>query len=182
MAKPTKARLNKPRNKLSAEYVRTLFHYDPSTGFLTWKWRDDVFKSWNVRYAGKKAGAPNTNGHLQVGINYKLYLVHHIIWLLVTGKHLRKEIDHKNCVKADNSWDNLRPATRLQNARNRPLDRDSTSGLKGAHWNKRRCCWTSSIFNRGKLKYLGYFKTAQEAHATYCEAAKKLHKNFARFK
>ena len=38
---------------------------------------------------------------------------------------------------ANNRWSNLRLASRSQNNGNLPLRQDGSSGLKGAHWDRR---------------------------------------------
>ena len=55
----------------------------------------------------------------------------------------------------------------------------NTSGLKGAFWVANRGKWMSQIKCNGKLVYLGYFATAEDAHAAYCRAADRLHGEFA---
>lgn len=74
---------------------------------------------------------------------------------------------------------NLRHATRRQNNTNRSLRKDSRSGLKGAFPVHNRPGYTSLIQVDGKRVYLGYFATAEEAHAAYCAASAELHKEFS---
>ncbi len=90
-----------------------------------------------------------------------------------------KVIDHichnKGCVNPLH----LRLCTNSENVRNQKLHRDSTSGLKGVCWSKKDRKWRAQIAKDGRRFYLGDFRSKEEAHAAYCEAAKRLHGEFA---
>lgn len=90
------------------------------------------------------------------------------------------EVDHENGDGLDNRKSNLRPATRLQNAKNRTLNRDNTSGYKGVSWKKHNKKWCAQIRISNKPTHVGYFKTAEEAAAAYNEKAVKHYGTFAR--
>jgi hypothetical protein len=87
--------------------------------------------------------------------------------------------DHKNLNRLDNRRLNLRPATDSQNQHNRSKYRNNTTGFKGVT----RCQgkFQARITVKGEQIFLGYYKTAEEAHAAYCLAAAEHHKQFARF-
>lgn len=89
-------------------------------------------------------------------------------------------VDHINGDPLDNRRANLRFVTQAENMRNQRLRSDSTSGLKGAHWNKAAKRWASEIRTKEKRLFLGFFDTAEAAHAAYCEASKTLHGEFGR--
>ena len=59
-------------------------------------------------------------------------------------------------------------------------DKRNKAGLKGVTLHKRAGKWQAQIQAFGVTHYLGIFNTAQLAHAAYCEAAARLHGNFAR--
>jgi hypothetical protein len=42
--------------------------------------------------------------------------------------------------------------------------------------------WEARIMAFGQLHYLGYYEAPEEAHTAYCEAALRLHGDFARTK
>lgn len=90
------------------------------------------------------------------------------------------ETDHINCNALDNRRCNLRNATRHQNVRNTTTRKDNLSGLKGVGFFKPSNKWRARIRMNGAMHSLGYFKTPELAHAAYCDAAKKLHGDFAR--
>ncbi len=157
--------------------LHRLFEYDEVTGLLRWRVRDDVPAKVNKRFAGKVAGALQSGGRIKVGVKgYGILMAHRIIWKMARNEE-PPEIDHKNCIESDNKLANLRPATRLENSRNRRAVRD---GLKGAFFHKRLGKWQSLIRLRGEIIYLGYYATEQEAHAAYVAAANKHHGEFAR--
>lgn len=89
--------------------------------------------------------------------------------------------DHKNGNTLDDRPRNLRPATQLENSKNRRKYRNNTSGYKGVSFNKRTGKWVACIFLNGKNKSLGSFRTPETAYAAYCAAAKLYYGEFARF-
>jgi hypothetical protein len=90
------------------------------------------------------------------------------------------QTDHINGNGLDNRRKNLRVCTHQENVINSRKQKNNTSGYKGVGWEKRRKKWIARITKSGKNKYLGQFDTAKQAYAAYCEAAKELHKDFAR--
>lgn len=87
--------------------------------------------------------------------------------------------DHKDGDGLNNQRANLRICTPTENSCNRKIGVNNTSGYKGVTWVKNNNAWQASIRINGVGKYLGLFKTAEEAHEKYCEAAKELHGEFA---
>ena len=85
--------------------------------------------------------------------------------------------DHRNGNGLDNRRENLRVATRSQNAMNKRI-RAGVSGFRGVTPNKRR--WMAKIRVSGRHHYLGNFATAAEAARAYDSAARALHGPFAR--
>jgi hypothetical protein len=152
---------------LTAERLREVIDYDPERGVLIWK------KSGNVAgYVGKE-------GYRNVCVDGRMYREHRLAWLHATGSWPKQSLDHINGSRADNRLTNLREASGMQNAKNMKRPVTNTSGLKGASWHKRSGKWQAAIMCDRKLKHLGLFETAEEAHAAYCEAASRLHGDFA---
>lgn len=115
--------------------------------------------------------------------------MHRAIWEAHNGPiPAGYEVDHIDRISRvgslfDNRLENLRLATRPQNARNVKCHKDTASGLKGAYKSKSKSKpWRSCIMVNGKYIDLGGYNTAEEAHAAYCKAAAELHGDFARFK
>lgn len=56
---------------------------------------------------GYRAGRRHVNGHIEVCLNKRYYMAHHLVWLLHYGKMPDSELKHINGNKADNRIDNL---------------------------------------------------------------------------
>lgn len=91
------------------------------------------------------------------------------------------EVDHVNCNGLDCRRANLRPATKAQNQRNKGLQSNNTSGVKGVSWDKARRKWQVHISVMGHNRKLGLFATIEAAAAAYRAAAMVDHGEFARF-
>lgn len=86
-------------------------------------------------------------------------------------------VDHINCDSLDNRRHNLRLCTPLESAWNR-RGHKTAKYPKGVRPMGRK--FRSNIMCRGVRYHLGTFDTVEEAHAAYCEAAHRLHGEFAR--
>lgn len=98
----------------------------------------------------------------------------------ITGAKPGELVDHINGDTLDNRKQNLRIATPLQNARNKKLAKNNTSGFKGVEWESRRSKWLASIRVEGKRRHLGYFDDAMAAAETYEAASKNIFGEFHR--
>ena len=110
---------------------------------------------------------------------YRDKLLHRII-AEKAGLDMSNEIDHKDGDRVNNLLSNLRPATHSQNQMNSKAYSNNTSGYKGVTWCKKLKKWQARIQINGIRNHLGYFNTAKEAYAAYCQAAKIYHREFAR--
>lgn len=154
--------------------VRQLFAYDLETGSLRWISRRGV-------KAGNEAGCSSSqDGYRRVCVDGVDYLAHRIIWLFCNGGPVPEFLDHVNGVKDDNRIANLRPATKSENGRNRPKQRNNRSGFKGVCWDSNKRSWLATIKLDGRQHRLGHFRDPEAAHAAYVRAAEPLHGKFAR--
>lgn len=135
--------------------LKSLLTYDPETGDIRWR----VDRAANAK-AGDIAGAINEKGYRRIEIEGKVYRAHRVAFAFMTG-FWPVAVDHKNRVKTDNRWDNLREATTLQNNRNRDPQRNNTSGWAGVDRHKNR--WRASIRVGGKKIHLGAFVNKADA-------------------
>lgn len=129
----------------------------------------------DIEIVGKHTwSAHNTRGnwYARARVNGKLTCLHRF---LIGVENL--ETDHRNGNRLDNRRGNLRPATKSQNMRNKRVSSSSISGYKGVKRNGSG--WQARIGIDGKRESLGTYKTREEAHAAYCEAANRLFGEFA---
>ena len=90
-------------------------------------------------------------------------------------------VDHGNGDSLDNRIDNLRAATKAQNAHNKGKTRKKTSSKYiGVYFNKQTKRWISQIKYKEKRIYLGYFKDEVKAAKAHDAAARKYHGEFAK--
>lgn len=167
---------------LTAEQLRTVLDYDPDTGIFRWRYRSDRAQNWNSRRAGKPAGGLDGQfGYITIRIDYQLFQAHRLAWLYMTGEWPSHMVDHRDANPGNNAWENLRAADRSRNMMNQRKPPKNTSGFKGVSRVRGTNKWCAQIGANGKNHYLGIFTTPEAAHIAYCEAAKRLHGEFARF-
>lgn len=140
-----------------------------------WKWYAD--KSGSKRgdffYAKRTLKADEGGKRGDAAIK-----MHRAIMGLGAGDKL--DVDHINMDTLDNRRSNLRICTRSENRANTTARSDNKLGLKGVHWHKATKRFQAQIQFRGNRFQLGWYDDPHVAHAAYCEAAKKIHGEFAR--
>jgi len=167
----TKARDDK--YGLDFDRVNEVLSYDPETGFFHWK-----VKIGDRSPVGKLAGGYAVNGHWRIRIDGHYYFAHRLAWLLMKGVWPAYEVDHKNRVRDDNRWSNLREANHSQNHANCDIRSDNTSGYKGVQFDKQKNKFLAQAYKDGKRVHVGFFDDPAEAHAAYCAKSKELHGEF----
>lgn len=168
------------------EFLRECFSYDPETGAISWRRRPlahfpdlGTAHAWNERYAGQPALNHDCSGHLKgevryEGRRYRLF-AHRVAFKLMTGRD-PDLVDHKNTIKADNRWTNLRDATVEDNARNRGKVRQN--GLPKCVFRVGRRFETRAYGPNRERVRIGAYDTPAEAHAAYCAFVKPIHGAF----
>ena len=147
-----------PTKELTAEYLRSILHYDPATGIFTWK----VSTARRVK-VGDIAGYSNGNGYLQISVQSRRYQAHRLAWLYMYGEWPEDQLDHINRNRSDNRISNLRDVSHKQNNQNKSKRSDNTSGHPGVFWHKQSSKWQAQIKHDYKHIHLGLFKTIEEA-------------------
>lgn len=154
--------------------LKELLTYNEKTGDFFWK------KARNGTKKGRPAGCVGNRGYREIKVMGKLYYAARLAWLYTTGHFPINFIDHKNGNPGDNRIENLRESSASENAWNRKIPNNSTSGFKCVtRYGKK---WVARIVVNGKRIYLGRFETSIEAYEKYVEACNKLHGEFARTK
>lgn len=145
---------------LTKEEVDFYFRYEEAEGKLFYKARG--IPSFDAKCADKECSSIDTKGYLRAAVNCKTYLVHRIIYFIHTGEW-PPLIDHKDTVKLNNKFSNLRKATYSENGLNRGLPKNNTSGVKGVTWNVGKNKWMARCSINGKRKHVGYFDDLDDA-------------------
>lgn len=183
----------------SPEVLRQLLRYEPDTGRLFWLPRPKHLfagksvvgrhsaahnqAAWNARYAGKQAfTTAGSDGYLYGHINKISVAAHRVIWAMMTGEWPGDEIDHRDTNRANNRFQNLRPATSAQNKHNTKTRATNTSGAKGVRQHPKTKRWRAEVGAGGKNVHIGYFATKEAAIAARDKAGRALHGEFYRGK
>lgn len=155
---------------LTIEELKANLNYNPSTGLFTRL----ITRTFSATQ-GSLAGCKNKQGYIVIRLNNKLYQAHRLAWFYMTAEW-PKEVDHKDTIRDNNKWENLRNSTHAQNKYNSKANKNNKSGEKGISL-------SNDIYRvyirlpKGK-KYLGSFKNLVEAKEAYRIEAEKLHGEF----
>lgn len=151
---------------ISAARVRELVQYDKGTGIFRWR-----VSRWHGTAArrGENAGSVKRNGYVYLSLDDREYLAHRVAWLYVTGRWPKSQIDHRDGVRANNRYRNLRDVSGFVNQRNRNrANRNSKTGLLGVVPKRGR--FSARMMVNRRIIELGTFDTAEAAHAAYMKA------------
>jgi hypothetical protein len=161
---------------LTIERLKEVLHYNPDTGIFVWKIR----RAHHVK-AGDVAGHIDpVSKYVTIRIDNILYRANILAYFYMKGVFPSRDIDHRDTNRSNNTWLNLRPATRSQNMANCPVRKTNTSGYKGVSWHRQRNKWNAYITVDYKRKSLGYFDDIEKAKAAYGAAALEHFGEFAR--
>ena len=158
---------------LTVEKLREYFDYFPDTGFVIWK-----KKTNRNTVIGSRAGCIKSDGYRYVRFDNFEYLEHRLIWFGMIGKWPEHNIDHKDLIKSNNIWTNLREATVSQNGMNTHIRKDNTSGYKGIRQRGNKFHVRIQVNNQ-EITLCG-FNTFEEALAARLDKEKELHGEYAK--
>lgn len=159
------------RTGATVDTIKQRLVYDPNTG---------QFK-WLSRRLPKDPGFINGKDRYRyIQLNGKNYLAHRLAFVLMLGRWPIGEVDHINCDRSDNRWNNLREGSRHDNMRNVGKKASNRSGFKGvARAPSKSERWRAQIVVDRKAIHLGCFSTREEAFDAYKKAAQIYHGEFA---
>lgn len=177
-SKAQKVGYNQKNLKLpSMEYLRSLFEYHED-GYFIRKTHRGSQKAGSV-----VKGKTEKSGYKRMPISHNLYLTHRLIWMWHNGTE-PEAIDHIDHDRLNNRIENLRPASKNENARHQVLPVNNTSGYYGVSWNglMKGGSWSANVCVNSKLISLGYYHNKKDAVMAYNDATMKLHGEFGKDK
>ena len=111
--------------------------------------------------AGTEAGSMRSDGRVFIRLKGHQLYRYRVVWYFATGKYPKKQIDHKDRNKANDSYSNLREVSNELNSWNKGANCNNKTGYKGVYQSGNR--FIANIHMKGKTKYLGTFPTALDA-------------------
>lgn len=156
---------------ITQERLRELFYYED--GNLYWK------EVTGRRKPGPLGSLNKSNGYMQHMIDGNLCLMHRLIFMHQYGV-LPEFVDHIDGDRTNNRIENLRSATRTENALNRKRPAHSKSGVKGVYWDKIAQRWVARIKLNYQQLHVGAFTSLEEAKRAIEKAREELHGRYAR--
>jgi hypothetical protein len=168
------------KERPSVATVQEFFSYDAATGRVLWR----VNRPGGVK-AGDRAGTSDARGWRRVKFRNAQYPETHFIWVLAYGDWPPPglQIDHVNRNPQDNSLQNLRLATAAQNRANTKPKAGAATPFKGVTRVKtgpNAIRFQAFVVQSGHRKYLGTYKTPEEAHEVAMAEHKKIWGEFSR--
>lgn len=127
-----------------------------------WRWH----ANWDERYQQYKVGA-----HVKIGDEWADRMLLH---RFIVEAPDEMDVDHIDHNLLNNRRANLRVCTRAQNNQNLAnTRRNSKSGIRGVHWDKKKRKWVAGVRIEGKRHYLGSFDNLKEAEAAAVEGRRR---------
>lgn len=157
---------------LTQNYLKEVLHYDPDSGLFT------RLKTMGGQLPGTIAGGINSEGYRLISIHGKSYKAARLAHLYMEGS-MPDEADHKNRVRHDDRWENIRQATHGQNGANRRIQKNNKSGIKCVSWDKNSKRWMVQVKVNGRRRCLGRFDDIELAELVASEARDKSYGEFA---
>lgn len=157
--------------EITQELVKYLFYYND--GALYWK----NSRSTKIKY-GDFAGSKDKLGYINIDINNKKHKAHRLVFLYHYG-YIPEIVDHINGNPSDNNIENLRAATKSENARNSKMNSNNTTGVKGVIKYKDSGKYGVFVTLNYNRMYLGVYDDLELAELVAIEARNKYHGDFA---
>jgi hypothetical protein len=160
---------------LTQERLKEVLYYHPESGDFV-----RLVALCGRALVGQQVGTPDAAGYLTSKIDGKTYKLHRLAFLYVLGRWPDPECDHRDMVKNNNEWSNLREASLGENRRNVGPRKGNTTGIKGIRFDRRRGTYVVDLqTNKQRHNYSG-IKTLEEAIEVCAQLLVTFHGEFAR--
>lgn len=148
-------------SSLTQQRLKELLHYDPETGFFTWRVTTGARSQ-----AGSRAGTYKKGVRSQIRVDGKIYRNHRLAFLYMLGRWPEDQVDHRDGDQSNNAWTNLREVNNQENSKNTSLRTNNRVGLTGVciDSSKKSPRWCAYI-KAGKKIHLGAFDNLLDAAA-----------------
>ncbi len=131
--------------KLTQKRLKELVVYDPETGVFV-----NLVDRCSTARKGGIIGSHGKDGYLRANIGGSQHKLHRLAFLYMEGYIPEYQVDHKNGIRTDNRWINLRHVSRLCNMQNQKKRNNNKSGFSGVYWDKygKKWCAQSVVNNK----------------------------------
>lgn len=129
---------------------------------------------------GDLVGTLDSHGYLQIRVSGRLYLGNRLAWLYMTGDWPPLDIEHRDNVRSNNRWHNLRLTTRVRNGMNRRCRKDSLTKMKNIMQCGEGGRYRVRVSVGRRRVHVGYFDTLKEAEEAHVRAAVRYYGAFGR--
>lgn len=164
--------------RLTQDMVREMFDYR-ADGKLVRRYSVMGKSNHEGRVIGTTPDGTRSHRYSSTKINGQHWSVHRLIYLHQCGI-VPDQLDHINGDSSDNRIENLRPADSTQNASNRSLFVNNTSGKKGVSYHKASGLWYTYVNVNKKRKHLGYYADVEIAGMIASKARDYYHGSFTK--
>lgn len=137
---------------INLHLIKQYIDYSPDSGIFS---RIKLDKKDSVSSLGPIFGLDN-GGYIIFSVLGQSYLAHRLAFLFM-GEKIPELVDHKNRVRSDNRWVNLRAADKFINAQNRSMQKNNISGCPGVIFDKHRNKFRTYVRFNGRSYTAGRF-------------------------
>jgi len=154
---------HKLEERITEEYLRKNFEYNPITGYVFRLKKIKGFDGKELVGNKKVLSSVNSRGYMNTKIMGKSYPLHQIAWYMHYGNMPKRpiEIDHINRIKTDNRICNLRAVNRRTNNMNKKFY--PKYGVIGVTWRKDLKLYVVKRQVNGKTVHAGFYKKIKDA-------------------
>lgn len=162
--------------------IEDIYHYNPENGDITFKCDRHARKVKGELAGWIKTDENRRTSYRELRADGRTVKAHRLAWRLYYGEWPTEIIDHINGDGLDNRIDNLRQVDKFDSAKNKPMQKNNTSGVVGVNFYKPTGKWVAKISVNGKRITIGYFDSIDEAASARrnAEIEFSYHKNHGR--